>query len=297
VLVKFDVLLGSRRFKLGEGPFYDRDSRTLYWVDIIAREAWSLNLASAATRKWHFDRPVTAVVPRAKGGLLVAKADGLVFLDPETGNEESFVAPEGNVAGNRSNEARVDPEGRFWLGTMQNNIGPEEEDLPITQSSGALYRILPDGAVTRMVKDVGISNTLAWDEERGRLYFADSLASVVWVYDWDRDKGAISHRRLFADTKDRGDPDGSALDQEGFLWNARWGGSCLIRYAHDGRIDRVIDVPVKQPTSCVFGGDDLKTLYVTSARSGLGDCANEWDGTLLSAAVDVAGQPCTRFAG
>jgi sugar lactone lactonase YvrE len=293
----FESVLGQRRFKLGEGPFYDHANRLLYWVDIIAREAWSLDMAKGTTRTWRFDRPVTAVVPRRKGGLLVTKANGLVFFDPETGRETDFVAPEGEVAGNRSNEARVDGQGRFWLATMQNNIGPAEEDLPITQSVGALYRILPDGAVTRMEKGVGISNTLCWDETRGLLYFADSLASVIWVYDWDKDEGAISGRRLFADTKDHGDPDGSALDAEGFLWNARWGGSCLIRYAPDGRIDRIIEVPVKQPTSCVFGGDDLKTLYVTSARAGLGDSANEWDGALLSTRVDVAGGPCTAFAG
>lgn len=295
--MKFTSVLGARRFNLGEGPFYDRAARALYWVDIIAREAWSLDLMSETTRMWRFDRPVTAVVPRQKGGLLVVKANGLVFLDPETGKEESFAAPEGHVAGNRSNEARVDPQGRFWLGTMQNNIGPAEEDLPITQSTGALYRILPDGSVVQMAKAVGISNTLAWDEERNRLYFADSLASVIWVYDWDKDNGTISSRRLFADTKGHGDPDGSALDSEGFLWNARWGGSCLIRYAPDGSIERIIDVPVQQPTSCVFGGDDLKTLYVTSALSGLGDSANEWDGALLSALAPVAGQPCTPFAG
>jgi sugar lactone lactonase YvrE len=148
-----------------------------------------------------------------------------------------------------------------------------------------------------MEKGVGTSNTLAWDEERRRLYFADSLASVIWVYDWDKEKGAIANRRLFADTENHGDPDGSALDAQGFLWNARWGASCIIRYAPDGAIERIIDVPVKQPTSCVFGGDDLKTLYVTSARSGLGANANEWDGALLSAPVEVAGRLCTAFAG
>jgi sugar lactone lactonase YvrE len=295
--VEFEALLGDRRFKLGEGPFYDRSAETLYWVDIIANEAWSLNLNSQATRSWRFDQPVSAVVPRRKGGLLVALAHGLVFLDPATGKHESFAAPEGHVASNRSNEARVDPEGRFWLGTMQNNIGPNEEDLPVTQSVGALYRIMPDGTFTQMEKGVGISNTLCWDEDRDRLYFADSLACVIWVYDWDKEHGVISSRRLFADTKDRGDPDGSALDAEGYLWNARWGGSCIIRYAPDGSIDRIIDVPVKQPTSCVFGGDDLTTLYVTSARAGLGASANALDGALLCASVDVAGQPCTPFAG
>lgn len=295
--VKFEILLVGHRFELGEGPFYDGTNCILYWVDIIAGEAWSLSPTSGAIRKWSLGQPVSAVVPRAKGGLLVALANGLAFLDPETGKHMPFVSPEGAASGNRSNEARVDPQGRFWLGTMQNNIGAAGEDLPITRSQGALYRILPDGAVTRMEKDIGISNTLCWDEERGRLYFADTLAGVIYAYDWDGATGAIANRRVFAAPHERGFPDGSALDAEGYLWNARWGGSCLIRYAPDGRVDRIIDVPVQQPTSCVFAGDDLKTLYVTSARAGLGDAANEFDGALLRASVNVAGQACTAFAG
>lgn len=295
--MNFVPLLDSRRFELGEGPFYDRATRALYWVDIIAGEAWSLSLTSKATRTWSFDQPVSAVVPRQSGGLLVALANGLAFLDPETGRHTPFVAPEGADSGNRSNEARVDPQGRFWLGTMQNNIGPAGENLPITRSQGALYRVTADGAVTRMEKDVGISNTLCWDEARGRLYFADTRAGVIYAYDWDGATGEIANRRVFAGPHERGFPDGSAIDSQGYLWNARWGGSCIIRYAPDGRIDRIIDVPVKQPTSCVFAGDDLKTLYVTSARTGLGPQANELDGALLRASVDIAGQACTAFAG
>lgn len=295
--MSFDSVLAKKRFELGEGPFYDGATRALYWVDIIAGEVWSLKTDSGETRTWGFDEPVSAVVPRQSGGLLIALANGLVFLDPETGKHTPFVAPEGKDSGNRSNEARVDPQGRFWLGTMQNNIGSAGEDLPITRSQGALYRVMPDGAVTRMEKDIGISNTLCWDEARGRLYFADTLAGVIFVYDWDGATGEIANRRVFAGPHERGFPDGSALDAEGYLWNARWGGSCIIRYAPDGRINRIIDVPVQQPTSCVFAGDDLKTLYVTSARAGLGDAANELDGALLCASVDVAGQACTAFAG
>lgn len=295
--MKFEALLGDRRFKLGEGPHYDGAARTLYWVDIVAGEAWSLQVETGTARNWRFDLPVTAVVPRRMGGLLVALAHGLVFFDPDTGKHVNFAAPEGDLRGNRSNEARVDPQGRFWLGTMQNDIGPDGEELPMTQSQGSLYRVTPDGQFVRMETNVGISNTLAWDEKRARLYFADSLAGTISVYDWDKEKGAISNRRLFAETPDRGLPDGSALDEEGYLWNSRWGGSCIIRYAPDGIIDRIIDVPVKQPTSCVFGGDDLKTLYVTSARMGLGAEANALDGALLSARAPVAGQPCTPFSG
>lgn len=295
--MQFESVLADRRFKLGEGPHYDAAARRLYWVDIVAGEAWSLDPASGETKTWSFGQPVSAVVPRKAGGLLVALAHRLVFLDPETGTHTPFVAPEGDITDNRSNEARVDPEGRFWLGTMQNNIGPDEEAIPVEHAQGALYRVLPDGTVTAMAKGIGIANTLCWDEARGRLYFADSFAGTISVYDWDKAGGTIANRRLFVGRHERGVPDGSAIDAEGFLWNARWDGSCLIRYAPDGTIDRIVETPVKRPTSCVFAGDDLKTLYVTSARAGLGEQANEWDGALLKASADVAGQPCTAFAG
>ena len=296
--MQFESVLAERRFILGEGPHFDAPSGQLYWVDIVAGEAWRMNVASRETAHWSFGTPLSAVVPRAKDGLMVALAGGLEFFDPATGARTPFAAPEAAMPGNRSNEARVDPTGKFWLGTMQNNIGPTQEDLPITRSSGGLYRIERDGRFEQVATEVGVANTLCWDEGRGRLYFADSRAGTIRVFDWDSASGQIANPRVFAPKHERGVPDGSALDAEGYLWNCRWGGGCIIRYAPDGSIERIVDVPVTNPTSCVFGGPDLKTLYVTSARQGLSEQrkqANPLEGALLTAQSDVAGQPCTRL--
>ncbi len=297
--MQFDVVLNDRRFILGEGPHFDRETGNLYWVDIVAGQAWRLHVATGTNQHWSCGVPISAVVPRAKGGLMLALKDRLEFFDPATGERKCWSAPEGDNPGNRSNEARVDPTGRFWLGTMQNNIGPQGEDLPLTQKSGALYRLEADGHFEMVVAPVGVSNTLAWDEQRGRLYFADSMAGTITVFDWDRHDGRLANPQLFARPNEHGVPDGSAIDAEGCLWNARWGGSCIIRYRPDGSIDQIVKVPVTNPTSCVFGGLDLRTLYVTSAWQGLPDGQRErnpLEGALLMAKTDVAGQPCTRLA-
>ena len=297
--MRFDIVLNDRRFILGEGPHFDRETGNLYWVDIVAGQAWRMHTGTGATQHWNCGMPVSAVVPRAKGGLLLALKDRLEFFDPMTGARSLWAAPEGDLPANRSNEARVDPTGRFWLGTMQNNIGPHGEDLPITQKSGALYRMEADGRFDKVVAPVGISNTLAWDEMRRCLYFADTKAGVITKFDWDPQDGHLANSRIFVRPNDHGHPDGSALDAEGCLWNARWGGSCIIRYRPDGAVDRIVPVPVTNPTSCVFGGPDLRTLYVTSALSGLSDAqraANPLEGALLMTKSDVPGQTCTRLA-
>lgn len=297
--MNFEPVFASQRFVLGEGPHFDRETGHLYWVDIVPGEAWRLDTGSGALRHWSFGTLISAVVPRASGGLMVALKNELVFFDPATGARTPFAAPEQHHQANRSNEARVDPTGRFWLGTMQNTTGPNGEDLPCTANVGALYRVEADGRFDEVVSEVGISNTLAWDEQRGRMYFGDSVSETIRVWDWDQANGSIANPRMFAAPNAHGVPDGSALDAEGYLWNCRWGGSCILRYAPDGRIDRVVPVPVTNPTSCVFGGPDLRTLYVTSARSGLSPeqlAKNPLEGALLSARADVAGQACTRLA-
>ena len=297
--MQFEPVFPNRRFALGEGPHFDTQTGHLYWVDIVACQAWRMNTADRTAIHWEFDTPISAVVPRVGGGLMVALSRRLEFFDPATGVRALFSAPEAGIIGNRSNEARVDPTGRFWLGTMQNNIGPNREDLPITKSTGGLYRIDGDGSFTKLVSDIGVSNTLCWDEKRKRLYFADTTARTIRVFDWDAESGHISNPRVFAAKHPRGFPDGSALDAEGYLWNCRWAGSCIIRYAPDGSVDRIVDVPVTNPTSCVFGGPDLRTLYITSAYQGMSDAkraANPLEGALLVANADVPGQPCTRLA-
>lgn len=294
---KVKTVLPNLRCTLGEGPHWDAEDGVLYWVDIVGKTAFALRPHDGGSRSWSFNQPVSAIVPRTNGGPLVALADGLAFLDAESGQTTPFVAPDADHPGNRSNEARVDPAGRFWHGTMQNNIGPNGEDLPVTVSTGTLNRVAPNGDIKRFVADIGISNTLLWSADGTKMFFGDTIRNTLDVYDFDMVTGVPSDPKLFFGPHARGNMDGSAMDAEGYIWNARWGGSCLIRFAPDGSVDRIVELPVTQPTSCVFGGPDLKTLYITSASVGLDGNGNELEGALLSIETDVAGQACNRFAG
>jgi len=278
---------------LGEGPYYDRDGGRLIFVDIIDRTGFILDPGSGGLRKLDFPEPVSAVIPRRTGGYIATLASRVVTVG-EDGGVGDFTVGDTNPA-SRSNEARTDSRGRLWLGTMQNNIGPNREDLPITSSIGTLHRIDADGRATKFLDRIGVSNTLVWSPDDRTLYFADTRTKHINAYDFDAEAGTISNARPIV-TDGPGGPDGSAMDEEGCIWNARWGGGCLIRYRPDGTQDRRIDLPVSQPTSCVFGGADLSTLYITSARVGLQQ-PGELDGAVLAIQPGVKGLPCHPFAG
>ncbi|RZI30814.1 SMP-30/gluconolactonase/LRE family protein [Pseudomonas orientalis] len=278
------------RARLGEGPFWDARSQALYWVDIAARQA--LRLMGGQLRVWQLPEHVSAFIPCESGDALVTLSSGVYRLDLNT-EALTLLCVADPQAGNRGNEARCDAKGRLWLGTMQNNIGEQGEDLPITRRSGGLFRIDADATVTPLLSGLGIPNTLLWNEEGSQVHFGDSLDGTLYQHSIHAD-GRLAPAQVWFGPHERGGPDGSAMDTEGYIWNARWDGSCLLRLAPDGEVDRIIELPVSRPTSCVFGGADLTTLYITSAASPLG---HPLDGAMLAIDVDVPGKPCTRFAG
>jgi sugar lactone lactonase YvrE len=278
---------------LGEGPYYDQPGGRLLFVDIIDRKGFILSPGSGELTTLEFPEPVSAIIPRSRGGYIATLASRVVTTDG-TGPITDFAVADTNPKC-RSNEARTDTRGRLWLGTMQNNIGPNREDLPVTSSIGTLHRIDADGRATLFLEGIGISNTLVWSPDDRTLYFADTVLNRIEAWDFDAQAGAISNRRPFVEGGPGG-PDGSAIDEEGCVWNARWGASCLIRYRPDGTEDRRIDLPCIQPTSCVFGGADLSTLYITSARVGLTE-PGQLDGAVLAIQPGVKGLPCHPFAG
>jgi sugar lactone lactonase YvrE len=287
--------LDDRRSVLGEGPFWDEAEQRLYFVDIVDKTVLAYSADGAPVGAWPMPDLVSAAIPAAGGGLVVALRDGVWLFDQKDGALARFAAPDGDPS-NRSNEARTDSSGRLWIGTMQNNIGPDGEGIAINRSSGTLSVVFPDGSSRRVLSGIGISNTLCWSPEGDILYFADTLSGVIHSYRYDARNAELSDREIFSDLKGHGGPDGSAIDEDGFLWNARWGAGEIIRLAPDGSIDLVIEVPVRQPTSCVFGGPERKTLYVTSAKHGL-EKAGPLDGATLVASADVRGERCIRFAG
>jgi len=286
------VCAALRRNILGEGPTWDAESGRLYWVDIRGRLIEWLHPASGDSGLWTLDRRPSALALRQDGSLLVATDLGFAVFDVKAGALAAAHNPEPHLPANRSNDGHTDAKGRFWLGTMNDREAVE---------TGSVYRLDPDWTCTRMIPDLGIPNTLVPSPDGRTFYVADSKANVLWAYDLDLEVGSLGARRLFADTSaDNCSPDGSAMDAEGCLWNAQWGGWRIVRYRPDGAIDRIIPMPVEQPTSCAFGGEDLATLYVTSARDGLSEAAlakQPLAGSLFKLDPGVRGVPQTPFGG
>lgn len=276
---------------LGEVPVWDVAEQALYWVDIEGRLLQRLTPSTGKVERWEMPERIACFALREKGGLIVAFASGIAFYDLGTGAIDWIARPD-PVPTNRFNEGKCDRLGRFWAGTMDDRL---------THHSGSLFRVDPDLSVTRVLDGIGISNSIVWSLDDREFYFADTLDGAIDRFDYDAAAGTLSNRRRIVDLAGTGiGPDGSTIDTEGYLWNAQWDGWRLARYAPDGRLDRIVELPVQKPTSCMFGGPDLRTLYVTSAI---------WDltaeqlrdqpqaGGLFALDVGIGGVPEPRFAG
>ncbi len=287
--------------KIGEGAFWCPEEQAVYWLDVPSPSVLHrFNPASGRHDVWPMPEMITALAKRADGSLLIASHHGLNFFDPATGKLTRKISPEAGVASNRSNDGAPDARGRFWMGTMMNNLGPHGEDLPITQSSGALWCVEPDLSFRKVIADITITNGVVWSPDSRTLYVADSAPQLIHAHDFDLASGSVSNRRVFSAMKDLGYPDGAAVDSEGYLWSCRWEGQCVARFAPDGSLDRIVPIPAWRVTSLAFGGTDLKTVYVTSARHGHTpeeDRRFPQQGGLFAFEAPVAGLPRPQFAG
>jgi sugar lactone lactonase YvrE len=223
---------------------------------------------------------------------VVAVRHALHGFDPQTGALSLIARVEDGPPENRLNDAKCDPAGRILCGSMW--------DYGL-RTNGGLYRVEASGAVTRMRGEVTVANAIAFAPDGRRLYFTDTRKGVIEQADYDPASGSTGPWRPFAAADAApGRPDGATVDAEGFLWNARYQGGCLARFAPDGRLDRLVPLPVSQPTSCAFGGEGLRTLYVTTARQKLGEdelAAQPLAGALLALDVGVAGVEEPLFGG
>ncbi len=284
---------------VGESPHWSADEQALYWVDITGRAIERFEPATQKHDRWPVAGFPEAFALREKSGAIVSVGNRVCLFD-FSDRLETLCVPEPDRPGNRLNEGACDPQGRFWVGSMQNNIAEDGSPLEIDAHTGRLFRIGVDGSATLAdSNDYGISNTMAWRAD-GTFLFGDSLAYTIYAFDYAPDAGTIGNRRVFAQTETPGLPDGSCLDAEGYLWTARVTGSALMRYAPDGTIDRIVPLPVTNPTSCAFGGRDLTTLYVTSSRFAMTRdeiAQNPNEGALLAVDVGVSGLLASRFAG
>jgi sugar lactone lactonase YvrE len=271
----------------GEGAVWHPEQKALYWTDINRFVVHRFDPSTGAANAWIFHEPVTAVnLTTDSDLLLLVMGSRVVLWSPRTHPEVETIYRLATAPEMRLNDARIDPRGSLWAGTMRNNVGPQGENIELNYAGGVLYRIDPDGAVSEWKTGVGISNTLAWSADGKRFYFGDSMANTIYWFDYDVSNGAITGERLHIAGYPQGLPDGSAIDAQGYLWNARYGGRCLIRIDPNGQVDRVVALPTLNPTTCAFGGSDLRTLYITSARS-----QDRLSGSVFSMRVEVGGLP------
>jgi len=275
---------------VGESALWCARTGRFFWVDIVGRRIHALNLASGEHRIWQTPDLVTSIGLRKDGGALVGLRRVVAFWDYDE-HFDPLAVVEPDLADNRLNEGKVGPDGAYWVGTMQNNIGADGQPLEMTRSSGAYYRVSSSGRVEALTdREFGICNTMLWTDD-GQFVCADTLENQLYAF--EHASGALSSRRAFGQAHSAGLPDGSALDRDGYIWNCRVGGSRVVRFAPDGGVDRVVELPCLAPTSCAFGGDELRTLLVTSARFGLPveQQSDPDQGAVFALDVGVAGRP------
>ena len=278
---------------LGEGPVWDDRAQVLYWVDIKAPAIWRLDPKSGATKSWPMPHRIGAIALREQGGLIAAMKPGFAVVDLDTDKIDIIAQPEPDAPNNRLNDGACDALGRFWAGSMDDN-----EASP----TGHLYRLNPDRSVARFEAGFVVTNGIRWSNDNTRMYFVDSAARTIWSHDFDLAKGTPGARRVFAQlTEADGYPDGLCVDAEDHVWGAHWAGGRITRYRPDGTKSRTIEVPAPNVTCCCFGGVNLNTLYITTARIGLSDAqladAPQTGGVFAVTGLGVAGQPSPRFAG
>lgn len=281
--------------RCGEGAVWHAAHSAVYWTDINRFLIHRFTLADQCVRTWLFDEPVTALTLTDRDEVMaVVLGSGVILWEPASDLRHKSIFSLDGWPRVRLNDGRADPHGSLWVGSMRNNVNPDRSSGEAGGKDGVLHRLDPDGSVTIHRRDIGISNTLAWSPERRRFYTGDSLANIIWAYDYDPGTGAIENEVSFFEGFDRGLPDGSTVDTEGYLWNCRYFGGCIVRVAPDGKIDRVVEMPVRNITTCTFGGADRKTLFVTTAST---DAApgDRLAGGLYAIECEVCGQPENRF--
>ena len=279
----------------GEGAVWHAEHQAVYWTDINRFLIHGFQPADSCVRTWMFDEPVTALILTTRPDTLVVVLGSRVILwDPETDTRHDPLFHLEGWPQVRLNDARADPRGTLWLGSMHNNVNPDGSSREFNGQDGILLSLDPNRDTKVWRRNIGIANTLAWSPDRRHFYFGDSLANVIWVYDYDAATGTIANEQPFLEGFARGLPDGSTMDSQGYLWNCRYYGKCIVRVAPDGTIDRVIEMPAQNITTCTFGGRDLKTLYVTTARNEA-PATDRLAGSLFAIPTEVAGQPENRF--
>jgi sugar lactone lactonase YvrE len=280
--------------KVGECPVWAEDERALYWVDIQGPTLNRFEPATGRNQAWQMPSLIGSFALRRDGGAIVALKTGIYLFDFATAHLSQVGAPEAHLPGNRMNDGKAGPDGRFWVGSM-------DDRWPDKEPTGALYRVNADLTIDRIVQGLICSNGLAWSPDGRTLYHSDSRLNFVCAYDYDPPSGAIANRRdLRYDSKELGRPDGGTVDREGCYWVCGVSAGRINRFRPDGTLDKSLELPVPSPTNCCFGGPDFRTLYITTKRYREDPAvvsANPKMGGIFAADVGVSGSPAARFAG
>ena len=280
-----ELILDSK-CQLGEGPIWHPGRQQLFFFDINEQTLFAIHANGEIADQWLFNETVAAAAIADDETLVLFSEVGLKGFQLATGGLARLTSIEADNPRTRSNDSRVHPSGAFWLGTMDNTEAEE--------AIGALYHYRK-GVVTQLKSGVRVPNATCFSPDGRTAYWTDTPTKQILKVETDPQTGMpVGEWSVFADVSDgRGFPDGAVVDSEGFLWNAKWGGGCVVRHAPDGSIDRVIDVPVSQVTCPAFGGPELKTLFITTAAKNLSAeqlAAEKVAGGLFAIEVDVAGQ-------
>lgn len=286
--------LGAHRCLLGESPLWSIDDQAFYAVDIPGRQVLRWRTGAEQPEVWPQAAEPGCIALREGGGLLVARRDGLWSLDPATGGQACLAAPPYDPTRQRFNDGKVDPAGRFWVGSISDAREPE----------AALYRWAEAGLDVQ-VPGLTTTNGLAWSPDGRRIHWSDTKAHRIYVADYDAARGALSSPRVFAEFAPRvsgqaygGRPDGAAMDAEGCYWAAMFEGSSLVRLSPAGEVLQRLALPVTCPTMPTFGGPDLRTLFITTARDKrpAEELAREpLAGAVLQLRVEVPGLPAVKL--
>lgn len=250
---------------LGEGPVWDAKRNEIYWIDIISGEIHYFSFNDKVKKSYLVNEMIGSFAICKNDNLIIAAKSGIGFLNRENGKINMLLNPESHLGNNRFNDGKCDPSGRFWAGTM----AISEEN-----NAGNVY-VFHENTIQKMIENVSISNGMAWSIDLKTFYYIDSLTFEVVAYDFDNAIGNISNSKVIISVpKEEGCPDGMTIDNEGMLWIAHWDGWQVSRWnPTTGKKLFHIKLPAARITSCTFGGEHLKDLFITSARIGLSDTA------------------------
>ena len=274
------TMIADYKCVTGEGPLWHPDEKRVYWVDIPMGRLFRYEPATGRHEQVYEGDEIGGFTIQDDGALLLFMARGAV-KEWRDGELTTIIDEIPDERETRFNDVFADPEGRVYCGTM-----------PAPDRPGRLYRLDPDRTLTLLLEGIGVSNGMGFTLDRKSLYYTDTGAGKIYLFDYDQSTGDLSNQRVFVDVSEEvGGPDGMTVDAEGYVWSARWGGSCLVRYAPDGTEVQRVEFPAKKVSCVTFGGDDYTDMYVTTAGGNTKDVDGPGAGALYRLNLGIGGFP------